>query len=240
MRAINCNGAIVMYGLSIVVLHCRCHVVLGMDGNHLRALGVVHRDFVVAATAFGAIGFQAAHHRARWERKWRHALGMVDTTDDDGLVRIAFQEIDDDFLTDAGNADSPPAFAGPRVRDANPAGRILVVLAQPVPVKLHFYASEFFGINFLAGRTHDHGRLTSLHARFRSHAQGTERDVGRDTFEGIRIEEALVATTRTIRLAHGALMIDSGQHPLLVHVLAIVIGYIDGRPGGKVAAVGFS
>src|ERR1700693_5780396 len=126
------------------------------------------------------------------------------------------------------------------MRNANPAGSILVVFAKPGPVKLNFYAPVFFCVDLLPTRTRYNGGLTSLHARFGSHARGTERDVRRDAFESIRIEEALVAATGTVRVPHGALMINGGQHPLLVHVLAIVIGYIHGRSGSEVAAVGFS
>src|SRR5438128_2392609 len=62
----------------------------------------------------------------------RHLGGVVDAASDDRQVRIALDEIDDDLLADARDLDEAPAAAGPGLRYAHEAGRVLVLLAEPV------------------------------------------------------------------------------------------------------------
>lgn len=61
---------------------------------------------------------------------------------DDGAVGIAGQEIYNDLLADAGQVDGAIIVALPVGGCTHPAGTVLVTLADPVPVELHFHPAE--------------------------------------------------------------------------------------------------
>src|SRR2546423_7732057 len=93
----------------------------------------------------------------------RHLLGIVDAASDNGLVRIAFQEVDNHLLADARNADRTPPLAGPWMRHTNPARAVLIPLPLAVPVELHLDASILVRIDFFPGRPYRNGRLRAMH-----------------------------------------------------------------------------
>src|SRR5262249_53916661 len=88
---------------------------------------------------------------------------VVDAAGNERPIGIAIEEIDDDFLTDARIEDHAPVFAGPRLGHAHPARAVLILLAQAVPEELNLDPSVFIGVNLLAFRPDDDGRLRSLH-----------------------------------------------------------------------------
>ncbi len=92
----------------------------------------------------------------------RHLLGVVDAPGDQRLVGIAFQEVDHHFLADARDGDHAPVLARPGVRDAHPAGAVFVVLAVAVPVELHLHPAVLVGVDLVARRADDDGRLRAL------------------------------------------------------------------------------
>jgi hypothetical protein len=47
----------------------------------------------------------------------RHLLGVVDASDDDRLVRVAFEEVHDDFLTDVRPERRSSALARPHAHE---------------------------------------------------------------------------------------------------------------------------
>src|SRR5262249_46941431 len=114
-------GAIVADIHALVVLHFLLLVVLRVDVDQFCALGVVERNLVVSTTALGAVRFDTADDRTARHTERRHLLSVINAAGDDRLIRVAFQEINDDFLADSWNRDSAPALPGPWVRDADPA-----------------------------------------------------------------------------------------------------------------------
>src|SRR5262249_19248503 len=113
----------------------------------------------------------------------------VDAADDDGLVGIAFEEVDDHFLADTGNRNRAPALTGPGGRDADPAGAVFVLFPFPVPVKLYFHAAVLVGVNFFGGGADHDGSLAALDKWLRRDARRAERRGGWNTFEGVSVRE---------------------------------------------------
>src|SRR4029450_1463101 len=91
--------------------------------------------------------------------------GVVDAAGDDGLVRIALEEVDDDLLADPRDRDRAPALACPRVRDAHPARALLVTLALAVPVELDLHPPVLVGVDLFARNAYDFRRLHPFHHR---------------------------------------------------------------------------
>src|SRR5215831_9546939 len=77
-----------------------------------------------------AVGVPRTSKRRRLHR-------IVNTAQDDRLVRIAFQEVNDHLIADARDRDRTEAPARPGLGDADPARAIGVLLSLSVPVKLH-------------------------------------------------------------------------------------------------------
>src|SRR5262249_25305527 len=73
-----------------IVFDRRGHVVLAVNRDQLGALGVVERNLVVAAAAFGGVGLHAADHLSGRQGIRRHLLAVVDAPDDQRLIGIAF------------------------------------------------------------------------------------------------------------------------------------------------------
>src|SRR5262249_44327334 len=93
---------------------------------------------------------------------WRHQVGVVNATGDERPVRVAFEEINDDFLADPRVEDHAPAAAGPVLGDAHPTGAVLVFLAQAVPGELPLPPAVLVQEDLLLGRADDDGRLGPL------------------------------------------------------------------------------
>ena len=91
---------------------------------------------------------------------------VVDSASTNGQVRIAAYEVNDDFLADSGNVHGSQLVAGPLAGHAQPAGAVLVVLAQPVPGKMHLDAAQFVGPDVLAFRADHHSDLRATGMRF--------------------------------------------------------------------------
>src|SRR5207245_4175169 len=128
---------------ALVIIDSNDVVLLGAEVDVLLALLVLEAEFVeILITAFeAAAALDAALRFVVGQLPRRHVLGIVDATDDDGLIGIAFEEINDDLMPDARNVDYPPILAGPGRRHADPAGAILVLLALAVPVELNLDAA---------------------------------------------------------------------------------------------------
>ena len=146
----------------------------------------------------------------------RHLLGVVDAADDDGLVGIAFEEVDDHFLADARDGDRSPALAGPGLRDADPAGAVLVLLAFAVPVELDLHAAVLVGVDLFAAGSDDDRGLAALHEGLRGDARRTEGRGERDAFESVTVSwlVAAVAAAGATNLITGSMarhVADRGQ-----------------------------
>src|SRR4051794_10437572 len=179
----------------LIVLDDGVHVVLAVDEHPLLAGAVVHRQLVEAAPLV-RVRLDPAQHGTRREAEGRRLFRVVDAAGDDRLIGIAFEEIDDHFLTDARRGNGSPTFTGPRMRDADPAGAVLVLLPVAVPVELHLHAAVLVGIDLVAGRTDDHRGLRTLDERLRRRAPRPELLAARHRDERAAILAAAPAGPR--------------------------------------------
>ena len=165
-----------------------------MEEYLLLVLCIVETNFVVSLAARCCVAFDPANFvvvlvfRVQTIAEIRgHLVDVVDAADDDGLVRVAFEEIDDYFLTDTRPERRAPALAGPVLADPYPAGAVGVVLAVAVPMELNFDPSVLVGEDFLAGGSDHHGRLGALHNRPERAARRSVGQSGRNAGETVRV-----------------------------------------------------
>src|SRR5262245_44468209 len=159
MLPVHLDRAVILDVLRLVMLDGGVHVVLAVQGDLFLALCVIEDQAVVAAPLGRAVGLEAADHFFLGKLARGHLLGVVDAADDDGLVRVAFEKIDDDLLPNARHVGDAPAFASPDRRNSHPAGAIGVVFAFAVPVELDLDTAIFIAKNLFAGGTNDNRRL---------------------------------------------------------------------------------
>src|SRR5262249_20601781 len=138
----------------------------------------------------------------------RHVLAVVDATDDDRLIGIAFEEGDDDFLADARQVDHPPVLAGPALRDSDPARAVLVAMPFAVPVELHLHAPEVVNEDLLTGRPDHFGGLHAVDDRLPRAARRTQLHRGVDALEFVLVRHC-ARTAGSVALARA--MVHAGQ-----------------------------
>src|SRR5690349_19214970 len=94
------DHAIVLNRLRVVVLDGRLHVLLGVNGDHLATLLILEADFieVCGPAILRAARFDSGLSLLVGQRIRRHLIGVIHSSDDERPVRIAFKEVDDDFL----------------------------------------------------------------------------------------------------------------------------------------------
>src|SRR5260370_10255471 len=209
-------------------------VEFGLNSKELTALFIFKDDLVggrgralrSAASDDAAPGLMVGQ-LAGW-----HVVSVVYAASDNRLVGVAFEEVHNDFLADAGNEDGAPVGAGPRLGDADEAGGVFIVFAFAVPMELDFHAAEFIGKNLLTFWTDHDGGLRALHERAGSGAQRPKLDSDRDAGKGIG-----VARTGTAGIGDsGALegRVSAGREDISA-VLIATLTFGDGKTeaGGK-------
>src|SRR5256885_2571793 len=102
-------------------------LVLEADGVGV-ALAVLHARARCAALA--GSGLDARLRGVGRQRPGRHVGGVVDAAHDDGVVRVAVEEVHDDFHADARDVHRAKARPGPAGGHAHPAAGVLVHAAD--------------------------------------------------------------------------------------------------------------
>ena len=125
---------------------------------------------VATGTTDARVGLDPRLRFVAGQVPWRHLHRVVDTSGDDGVVRVAVQEIYDDFLPDPGDVHRAVVAARPGLAHADPAAGVFVFFAVAVPVELDLHAAIFVGVDFLARRAGDHRRLRAGGVRLGGHA----------------------------------------------------------------------
>src|SRR5579871_319080 len=76
---------------------------------------------VLPGAAADGGGFESREFLCIRQPECRHIGRIIHASDNDGLIRIAFLERDDDFMADARPEKRPPAFSRPNLSHAQPA-----------------------------------------------------------------------------------------------------------------------
>ena len=195
--------AVVPDPVRLVVLDLDVLVLLGVDPELLAALLVLEANGV-------GVGAAAAERGARQHAglglvggqfPGRHLLGVVDAAGDERSVGVALQELDHHLLADARHRHHAEVLARPRMRHADPARGVLVVLAVAVPVEVHLHPAVLVGVDLVAGGADHDRRLQALHQRLARGALGAERQVAGDAVEAAAKARPL-STTGLMRGEH--------------------------------------
>src|ERR1017187_1017108 len=180
--------AVVDDALHGIVFDALVHVALGVDENLFLVLLVLDANFVEPFAAFGAVGFQRALGHLGGQIIGHFLLLVEHAAGDEGTIRVALQELDHHFLTDAGYVNGAPFLAGPGLRHADEAGGVFVGLAVTIPAELDLDAAVFVGVDFFAGRANDRGGLGALNERLGGDARRPEGSGGGNGAEIAGIE----------------------------------------------------
>ena len=93
---------------------------------------------------------------------WRHMRVVVQHTKDQRMVDVPVDEDHAHFLTDPRQANMPELDAGTRRHHAQPGRAVLVVVVQPVPMKLDLDPPIAIGMDLGAGRPDHDGGLDAV------------------------------------------------------------------------------
>src|SRR5260370_27669582 len=92
-----------------IVLNPHVHVFFGMDEHLFFTFRFVEAPLVESFSTFCTVGFNAAYFVVLWmfwvrsfAKIGRHLVSVVDSANDNRLVRVAFEKIHHDFMPDAG------------------------------------------------------------------------------------------------------------------------------------------
>src|SRR5213593_443899 len=143
----------------LFLFHNRVEILLRVDEDFLAPFLVLEAHLVISAAARRTAGMNAALRFVIGQIVGRHHVGVVNAAGNNRLVGIALEEVDYDFMADSRNVDHAPLLAGPRSGNADPTGAVAIVLAFPVPMKLHLHATVLVGENLFTGWAHHDRRL---------------------------------------------------------------------------------
>src|SRR5262249_14908917 len=90
-------------------------------------------------------------------------------------IRIAVEEVHDDFLPDTRHSVDAPFLPSHRMGDSNPTRALVVVFTLAVPMKLDFHAAILIDEYLLTRWTNNNGCLGATHLRHGRHARWPER-----------------------------------------------------------------
>src|SRR4030042_5937906 len=139
-----------------VILDPEIHVFLRMDEELLFALVIFKADFIEALSSGGAVRLDRALCLFVGKGVRRHQIRIVNPACDERLIRVAFEKVYNDLLADPRCKDGAILSAGKDARYTYPAGRFIILLPFPVPVKLHLDPAVFVGVNLLAFGSNHH------------------------------------------------------------------------------------
>src|SRR5690554_5404356 len=150
----------------LVVLNVLVPVALGVDEDLFFTGPVLDAQFVEAVAAGAAQALeQAAGLVCR--QLVGHRMGtVVQAATDQRLVRVAFEEADQNLHADSRDGDAAPVVAGPAAGHPQPAAGVGIGLAFAVPVELDLDPALFVAVDFFAGRAGDHRGLLAQHPGF--------------------------------------------------------------------------
>src|ERR1039457_30873 len=102
-------GPVVTNKNVLVMFYDNIFILLGMQENLLFPLLVLETQFIEPTTSKTGVGFDSAFRFLCRKGIGRHVHRMIDTSCNQRPVRISFDEINNYFVTNAGDMDCPPA-----------------------------------------------------------------------------------------------------------------------------------
>src|SRR5690554_5650499 len=156
--------AVILNDFGAVVFRQQVQVFLGVDVD-LRFIGFVFKTQLVAAFTLVGFGFQGGSCFVLRQRIERYVGRVVGSSGNNGLVRVAVQEGDDDFVADSRQGHEAVLAASPALADSEPGAAVLVVLRVTVPGEPDFHAAVLVAVDLFAFRAGDDGHLRAIHGR---------------------------------------------------------------------------
>lgn len=208
-----------------VVQHFRIHVLLRMDIDLFLARRILKAQ-LVKSTAF--VGFRADSHLRFGARQTarRTIVLVVGASHDDGLVRVAVEEVDYHFLAHARDGEVAKPGPGPCLRHPYPAGAVFVSRTIAVPVKTYPHTTMLIAEDFLARRAGNNGALRAVNGRF-GQGGGAPCPVSRDDVQAVT-ERGAFTPVAMLRLWLLTFQHTAGYLPLPVECEGRVAG--EGEP----------
>lgn len=118
--------AFVLNHLGAIVLRQQVQVFLGMDVDLFLVRFVLEPQFVAALTLVG-LGLESGSGLVLRQRVRRGVGGVVGSSGNDRLVRVAVQKADDDFVADSRQRHEAILATGPALADSEPGAAVFVV-----------------------------------------------------------------------------------------------------------------
>src|SRR5690554_836991 len=173
------------------------------------------------------------------QRVRRCVGGVVGSSGDDGLVRVAVQEGNDHFVANSRQGHKAVLAASPALCHAQPGAAMFVVFRVAIPRESYFHPAILIAVDFFPFRAGDDGHLRAVHHGF----MFTKRPpgfVGRDGGEVVVVTGGFAATLFFHGLGLFAGVGDGGQQPFPVQALAVVFLQFHFGAGSEVRAVAFA
>ena len=164
-------------------------------------------------------------------------VGVVEAAGNYGAIGITFQEFDDDLVPDARQLHGAPAEAGDALRDADPAGAIVIVFADAVPVELYFDAAVFVGIDFFALGAGDEGGLRTVNKGTGSDSCRAKGGLRGNGFEAVAVRLAGVALIFGVEASLHTFEIDGGEEEGTFLIVAETVVHAEGVTGSETLTV---
>src|SRR6516164_894854 len=120
-----------------------------------------------------------------------HLFGIIDTPNDDWLVRVALNKSNKHFLAEPRPERGSPTLSRKRLPNPDPAGAVLVVFAFAIPIELHFYPAVFVDKDLLSGRAGNKSVLDPRDKRHGCFTCGPVRELNRNARKSVREGQAL-------------------------------------------------
>src|SRR5690606_37457320 len=230
--------AVILDDFGAVVFRQQVQVFLGVDVD-LLFIGFVFKAQLVAAFTLVGFGFQGGSCFVLRQRIGRCVGRVVGSSGNNGLVRVAVQEGDNDFVADSRQGHKAILAASPALADSEPGAAVLVVRRVTVPGETDFHAAVLVAVDFFAFRAGDDGHLRAVHGRLvvTHRAPGF---VGRDGGEFVVVAGGFTATLFLQGRGLFAGVGDGSEQPFAVQGLAVVVLQGHFGAGSEVSSVAFA
>src|SRR5690554_6789530 len=163
--ALHRQVAVVLDDFGAIVFRKQVQVFLGVDIDLFFTSFVFKPQFVAALTLVG-FGLQGGAGFVFRQRVRRCVGDVVGSSGDDGLVRVAVQEADDDLVADSGQGHEAVLTTGPALGHAQPGAAVFVVLRVSIPRESYFHPAILIAVDFFPFRAGNEGHLGAVHHGF--------------------------------------------------------------------------